>query len=1545
LNKLRDTDNTDIQGKGVARPKVRSPPANLVVPGLAALSLFVLCLILASGSTQATITGDVPPASGDWIINNPTKVTDETVLVRGDVIVGSTLTLEGSQLQMSLSSQAEHILNVTPSGKLVASDSVIESADDNRFRFEVRGELALDGVTVEDCYRGIRVMTAKSVSVQRTSIVDFFQNALYLEDTDGAVVSDVIIHHNALGGHISRAVTIPSAGYAANLKLEIEAVLVVNGGSPRIDDVDVSVNGTVFIDVDVDLQGRNTYIVLDTRWPMVTIDTREPMVVSDVKVRDTSLVCNVTWNMYTTLVGGRADLAAYLTPVGIKVQDHRNLTIRGFSVKDFSRESVEKSVNVYGPELNLFDIQWNNGLLLVDSVVNETLTTDGPHDYVLVLEDVECSRMTLMRAIFAPDYSGTGSPTFRTDVILTNVTARRWMDLVRFDIRPAFDGLKYIDSRVEFVDSTFEYNREHIFEMAVMAGPSASSASRNLVLNDTLLVDNCTFFRNIQGDGLFRVTQEDSEERANVYDRWAIFRDNLFERNVGTLIHIEGHRLMVNGTERVLIDNNEFLNNGGSREVLFMNLHERDVVTITNNTFEGNVCGMGLRISDFGGDSTGAAPARFKVSDNTFTDNQGLGAEYAFQGFLEVAWGGYLEVSRNNISESRFMFLNASERPRYSQFSVLAFHDNTIHSNAGTIIMFNETGMNHTQLTANITDNRAWDNDGPIVDYNWAAADVLYNDTYATILFANNTVLRSSSEVFIAYGKVTITGNLFKDCGDYVIVLDHINGYEPTISGNTIIGCKDGIHMSGLESALVDVPLLLSDMTIDASGIALWFERLEVTMVDVHISEVSTYPVIVDHARVDAYDSTIPMGLSEVRFEGHIKVWFSVDVLVEWANASGVPSGNPAVNATVTFINSTGVWAASNDTGQEGRAGNFTLLQWSMGPSMIAQHHSPYDVLAEFGSVTSNMTFWMNESRIGGNALVVLLVDPYAPDVVLSHPEDGDLFNTTWLLITGLVVDVGSQPFRVEVGLNDGEFMSASWEEDGKISLNISSVPEGDVKVVLRAYDAGLNWDADTIWIVMDRTPPMLEVDEPGNLTYTQASTVTIRGRYEVGARVTINLGELTDTSGLLDWTYDLWEGPNAIVVTAWDEAGNSASITVTVIRDSTAPTLSLLAPRDGLFTNASSVNVLGKGEEFDFLEVTVHRLLTDIVDEPIEANPDGSFTHVVDLEEGENTIVVTARDLAGNIAQETLVVTRDSTPPDAEITSPYEGSITSVSEQRVQGTMEPEAMIYLNGKRISNNGTLDRIVILDEGENLIELLAIDELGNARRVTVNVTLDTLVPTIVITSPVTDPFLTNLSQVVVSGTLDEEVAGLSINGLDTPIVDLAFTGIIELPQDGLHLVTVEAWDEAGNVAQVSFTVDLSRTPPFFSLVFDPPQDLITDGPGTLRVFGTATGAAMKAVIVHSTRDGEERHTLSLEGNPAFTITVNLTKGRNTFTVTLTDVYGNSNTSTPYTVVYQPKGDDEGLRSVSPGSWGLLLASIVMAVAVVAYIWNRKRPRDR
>jgi bacillopeptidase F len=189
----------------------------------------------------------------------------------------------------------------------------------------------------------------------------------------------------------------------------------------------------------------------------------------------------------------------------------------------------------------------------------------------------------------------------------------------------------------------------------------------------------------------------------------------------------------------------------------------------------------------------------------------------------------------------------------------------------------------------------------------------------------------------------------------------------------------------------------------------------------------------------------------------------------------------------------------------------------------------------------------------------------------------------------------------------------------------------------------------------------------------------------------------------------------------AWSPAPEDEGnymIRATVNYEVTAPAIT--SPKDGSYTKNGTVTVEGTSAP----TTTVHLYNGDEEVATAETTETGTFAADVTLNAGENSISAKASTEQGMTgAAEPVKVTLDQVKPDLAITSPEEGLKTNREAITVKGTIAEDhlAWVKVNGEKASvKDGEFSHRLLLNEGENIINVVAKDKAGNKKKNTVTV---------------------------------------------------------------------------------------------------------------------------------------------------------------------------------------------------------------------------------
>ncbi|HCG3481350.1 TPA: Biofilm associated protein, partial [Acinetobacter baumannii] len=298
------------------------------------------------------------------------------------------------------------------------------------------------------------------------------------------------------------------------------------------------------------------------------------------------------------------------------------------------------------------------------------------------------------------------------------------------------------------------------------------------------------------------------------------------------------------------------------------------------------------------------------------------------------------------------------------------------------------------------------------------------------------------------------------------------------------------------------------------------------------------------------------------------------------------------------------------------------------------------------------------------------------------------------------------------------------------------------------------------------------------------------------------------------------------------DPAGNtSLPGTGTVSADITAPVVAL----DDVLTNDSTPALTGTVND-PTATVVVN---VDGVDYPAVNNGDGTWTladnTLPTLADGPHTITVTATDAAGNVGNDTAVVTIDTSLPVVSL----DDLTTNDTTPALTGAIDdPTATVVVNVDGIdypaTNNGdgtwTLadNTLPALIDGPHTVAVTATDPAGNTATDTATLTIDTvpadLIGAITIPEDLNGDGILNADELGTDGSFNAQVAlgpdaldgtVVNVNGVNYTVTaaDLAngyITAAIPVTGEGPVAIHAEAVDAQGNVdvadADVTVTVD-------------------------------------------------------------------------------------------------------------------------------------------
>jgi RHS repeat-associated protein len=330
--------------------------------------------------------------------------------------------------------------------------------------------------------------------------------------------------------------------------------------------------------------------------------------------------------------------------------------------------------------------------------------------------------------------------------------------------------------------------------------------------------------------------------------------------------------------------------------------------------------------------------------------------------------------------------------------------------------------------------------------------------------------------------------------------------------------------------------------------------------------------------------------------------------------------------------------------------------------------------------------------------------DRTAPVLAVNSPADGLITRDTIVAVSGTVLDSTT----VTVNVNG---VSLSVGQGGAFSGTLALV-EGHNSLVITATDVVGNVTSVPRTVIRDRIGPVLTVNGPAQGLITRDTIIIVSVTATDSNAVTVNVNGIQLTAGqngAFSGSIALIEGHNTLTITAVDAAGNQTPATRTVIRDRIPPALIVSAPADGFITKQTSVVVSGTVMDSTVVTVTADGI-------SLTVGQGGGFSGSVPLIEGHNTLVIIARDAAGNETPATRTVISDTQVPVIVVSQPPEGDTVTTPSVNVVGTVTDSTAVVLtvNGDTVplGQGGSFTKSVALVIGANTITVVATDQATN-----------------------------------------------------------------------------------------------------------------------------------------------------------------------------------------------------------------------------------------
>ncbi|SAE43992.1 Ig-like domain-containing protein [Enterobacter roggenkampii] len=564
-------------------------------------------------------------------------------------------------------------------------------------------------------------------------------------------------------------------------------------------------------------------------------------------------------------------------------------------------------------------------------------------------------------------------------------------------------------------------------------------------------------------------------------------------------------------------------------------------------------------------------------------------------------------------------------------------------------------------------------------------------------------------------------------------------------------------------------------------------------------------------------------------------------------------------------------------------------------------------------------------------------VDATAPTVTIDTVAGDNVINASeaaaGVAISGTTTAEAGQTVTVTLG---GKSYTAQVQQGGVWSVNVpgsdlTALADSGYTVQVSVSDAAGNPGSAGKTITLDATPPTVSFnvvagdDVINSVEHGQAQIVSGSATgANVGDKVVITLGShqyttTVDASG--NWSVGvpasvisaLTDGTVTLSATITDSAGNSSTQThdVVVNTASVALTVNTLSGDDVINAAEAGSSLVINGSSAQFASGTQVTVTLNGKSYTATIQSDGTWTTTVPvadvsaLADGASyQVSVSAQDSAGNSASATHTISVDTTAPVVSIgTLSVDDMLNAAEAQQpltVHGSSSAEAgqtvTVTLGGKTytalVGSDGTwtLDvpaaDLAALSQGALTVTASVNDKAGNSVQTTHTLTVDTVAPTVTISTVADDDIVNNA----------EQLAGQTIRGTTTAeqgqTVTVSFNGhsyqatvgadgswSVFVPgrdflglSDGEYTITASVSDRAGNPGSATHDVTLNGDVPTITINTFAQDDIVnaaehgtplvvsgtTDAPAGQTVTLTLNGKTYAATVQN---DGTWSYTVS------------------------------------------------------------------------------------
>ena len=561
-------------------------------------------------------------------------------------------------------------------------------------------------------------------------------------------------------------------------------------------------------------------------------------------------------------------------------------------------------------------------------------------------------------------------------------------------------------------------------------------------------------------------------------------------------------------------------------------------------------------------------------------------------------------------------------------------------------------------------------------------------------------------------------------------------------------------------------------------------------------------------------------------------------------------TGNAVANSTVTVF---------DGTTKLGTATASASGAWSFVTAALPDGVHKFTATDTVAGITS--------AASSALSVTVDTVAPAAPSIASFSTDSGavgdGITNDNTLTLTG------TAEANSTVKVYDGTALLGSVVTNGSgaWSYTTAALANGAHSMTATASDAAANTSAASaaLAVTIDTTAPAapsITSFSPDTGTVgdkiTSADVLTLSGTAEANSTVNVFDGATLLSSAVANgngaWTYTtavLTNGAHSLTATATDAAGNTSAVSaaMSLTIDTVAPAAPVILSDATINTN--EVLLTGTAEAGSTVNVYDGTLLIGTT----TANGTGAWSYTTTpLPDGAHAFIATATDVAANTSSASQpvdpIISVELAPPKIVSYSPDSGTtgdgITNASILTLTGNAVANSTVnvydgatLLGTTTAGSNGTWSfATAALANGTHSLTATDVDATGNvsAKSASLNVTVDTIVPTNIITSDIKN----SNGTFVLKGTASDN--GLAAAGDTIKIYDgTTYLGSTTVGSNGqwsfstgvlsnsVHTFTSTATDAAGNSGK-SVGAAIYGTSGNNTLISTGGNDILTGGAG-------------------------------------------------------------------------------------------------------------------